>query len=180
MIIKKKTFYLSFVIFALLGVVLSFLIFNLAFYLNGISYAEPIDGFQQEIETRVIENEIIKEITKEVKIGEMELKSIGGYTLTAYCPCEICCEIFAGPPENKRTSTGVGAYEGVTVAVDPNKIPYGTALYIEGLGVRIASDCGGAIKGNKIDVYYTTHEKALKSGLGHTPRNIYIIEEMTN
>ena len=50
------------------------------------------------------------------------------------------------------TSTGIQATEGVTVAVDPAIIPYGSKIKINGK-VYIAQDCGCVIKGNKIDVF---------------------------
>ncbi len=50
------------------------------------------------------------------------------------------------------TATGMKAAQGI-VAVDPKVIPLKSRLYIEGYGEAIAADTGGAIKGNKIDVY---------------------------
>ncbi|HHP5664624.1 TPA: cell wall-binding protein EntC [Bacillus paranthracis] len=38
------------------------------------------------------------------------------------------------------------------IAVDPSVIPLGSKVWVEGYGVAIAGDTGGAIKGNKIDV----------------------------
>lgn len=50
------------------------------------------------------------------------------------------------------TSTGVIAQEGRTIAVDPNVIPYGTEVLIDG-NVYVAEDCGSAVKGNVIDIF---------------------------
>lgn len=82
------------------------------------------------------------------------------FTLTAYCGCEKCCG-----KTDRITATGTHAVEGVTIAVDPAVIPYGSLVDIEGIGTFIAEDCGGAIKGNKIDIYFERHEDALKFGV---------------
>lgn len=50
------------------------------------------------------------------------------------------------------------------IAVDPSVIPLGTKVYVEGYGEAIAGDTGGAIKGNKIDVYVQTKEEAYAWG----------------
>lgn len=79
-------------------------------------------------------------------------------TATAYCPCERCCGKSDG-----ITATGTQATAGRTIAVDPSFIPYGTNVIING-NTYVAEDCGGAIKGNRIDVYFDTHAEALQFG----------------
>lgn len=115
--------------------------------------------------------------------GNNRLEPIGKFDITAYCSCVKCCEEWAltRPVVNGHeivfTASGAIAEQGVTIAVDPEVIPYGTKVYIEGVGVRVAQDCGGAIKGNRIDVYYSSHEDAWNSGVTDRPRQVWIINE---
>lgn len=51
------------------------------------------------------------------------------------------------------------------IAVDPNVIPMGTRLYIEGYGEGIAADQGGAIKGNRVDLFFDSRQEALDWGM---------------
>lgn len=51
------------------------------------------------------------------------------------------------------------------IAVDPKVIPLGTQVWVEGYGYAIAGDTGGAIKGNKIDVFIPTHDEAMQWGV---------------
>lgn len=87
-------------------------------------------------------------------------------TATAYCPCEKCCGVWAENRPNGivYTASGAIAQEGVTIAADWDVYPPGTVLYIEGLGEYTVQDRGGAIKGQKIDVYFESHEDALQFG----------------
>lgn len=81
-------------------------------------------------------------------------------TVTAYCPCPICCGKSDG-----ITCSGVQAKSNRTIAVDPDVIPLGTEVYLEGLGRFVAEDTGGVIKGNRIDIFMDDHNQALQFGL---------------
>jgi len=96
-------------------------------------------------------------------------KNLGVFMLTAYCPCEKCCGKTDG-----ITSTGTKATHGRTIAVDPDIIPYGTKVLING-SEYVAEDCGGAINNNHIDVFFNTHEEALEFGVRY--ENIYVMED---
>lgn len=87
-----------------------------------------------------------------------EPESLGTFTATAYCPCYECSEGWGD-----STATGATAKEGRTIAVDPSVIPYGTTVIINGKEY-VAEDCGGAIKGKKIDMYFDSHEETLEWG----------------
>lgn len=80
------------------------------------------------------------------------------FTATAYCPCSSCCGKTTG-----ITASGVKAQAGVTVAM-PSKYAFGTQIQIKGMGTYIVQDRGGAIQGNKIDIFFNTHQEALNFG----------------
>lgn len=93
---------------------------------------------------------------------------LGEFRLTAYCPCSEC----NGPWSGGITSTGVIAQVGRTIAVDPTVIPYGTEVVING-HTYVAEDCGSSIKGNRIDIYHSTHEEANDFGVQYA--DVYIV-----
>ena len=72
------------------------------------------------------------------------------------------------------TKSGTMVRPGV-VAVDPEIIPLGTEIIIEGLGVFIAEDTGGAIKGNRLDIYFESRKEALEFGVQSV--NVFIKEK---
>ena len=60
------------------------------------------------------------------------------------------------------------------VAVDPKVIPLGTKLYTEGYGYAVAEDTGGAIKGNRIDLCFTSRAQA--DNFGRRNVKVYILK----
>lgn len=111
----------------------------------------------------------------QAKLEELQkpkLRYIGEFRLTGYCPCYKCCGKTDG-----ITYSGVKAVEGITIAADIRKLPIGTKVYIEGLGERIVQDIGGAIKGNKIDVFYDTHAECYNTEANRSGVKVWIIEE---
>lgn len=100
--------------------------------------------------------------------------------ITAYCNCGACCGwerkwFGLGPPvissgaqkgQPKKvglTASGVYARHG-TVAADTTKLPFGTIVYVPGYGYGSVEDRGGAIKGQRLDLWFPSHERALRWG----------------
>ncbi|MBQ8236848.1 MAG: G5 domain-containing protein [Oscillospiraceae bacterium] len=84
------------------------------------------------------------------------------FKATAYTSTDAGCDT--------KTATGTTVRVG-TVAVDPRVIPYGTRMFIvtnDGAyiyGVGTAEDCGGSIKGNRLDLYFNTHSECVNFGV---------------
>lgn len=113
---------------------------------------------------------IAEPTTEKAEIEQPTTEYLGKFELTAYCSCEICCGEYAvGRPVDEYGkqivygATGERLYQGVSIAVDPGVIPYGSSVVIEE-NVYKAHDCGGAIDGNKIDVYFENHTDAVAFG----------------
>lgn len=87
------------------------------------------------------------------------------YKITAYCSCAKCCGKTTG-----RTAMGTKATAGRTVAAS-GKFAFGTKLNING-HVYTVEDRGGAINGNKIDIYVNSHAEALAWGVRYLPVSV--------
>lgn len=94
-------------------------------------------------------------------LGDAGSWAVKEFHITGYAPFDdpvgLCSD---GNPHS--TATGTYPTEGRTIAVDPRVIPYGTPVWIEGLGWRVAEDTGGAIKGDRIDVMFLRRSDALQ------------------
>lgn len=83
-----------------------------------------------------------------------------GYESTGKVPGDSGYGITASGTTVRRNPDGYS-----TIAVDPRVIPIGTRLYVDGYGYAVAEDTGGAIKGNRIDVYFNSNGDARHWGV---------------
>ena len=97
-----------------------------------------------------------------------EKECLGVFEITAYCGCSRCCGKWA----DGYTYTGGLATQNRTIAVDPKVIPLGSVVEIAGRRY-VAEDVGGAIKQNRIDLYFDCHKTALQWGRQH--HEVYLV-----
>ncbi|MGO1060330.1 3D domain-containing protein [Planococcus sp. FY231025] len=82
--------------------------------------------------------------------------TVSATAYTAYC---AGCSGTTATGQNLRANPNQKV-----IAVDPRVIPLGSKVWVEGYGTAIAGDTGGAIKGNKIDVFIPSQSAALQWG----------------
>jgi uncharacterized protein YabE (DUF348 family) len=128
---------------------------------------------QEEVTTiEILENGKVVSTTTESKIikapkpqivltGTVQVASRGGVDFSYTEKKRMLATAYTHT--GNRTATGTTPRVGV-VAVDPNVIPLGTKLYIDGYGFARAEDTGGAIKGDKIDLFLDTAEETKRFG----------------
>ncbi|MGE7271383.1 3D domain-containing protein [Brevibacillus panacihumi] len=85
------------------------------------------------------------------------------YEVTAYTANAESTGKAPGHPAFGITASGARVREGVTAACPP-ELPFGTRVHIEGVGERVCTDRGGAIKGRRLDVYIADRSEALRFG----------------
>lgn len=133
-----------------------------------------------EIEKTVISDVVIKEPVNKIvqvtpvvtsrasslpRVATTEQEGATTYKITAYCSCSKCCGKATG-----RTASGTTATAGRTVAAS-SKFAFGTKLNIGG-HIYTVEDRGGAINGNKIDIFVNSHAEALQWGVRYLPVSI--------
>ena len=97
------------------------------------------------------------EVSSRIDTSDINVSNV--YKVTAYCPCSRCCGSYA----NGITAMGTTARAGHTIAA-PSNFPFGTRIRMNG-HEYVVEDRGGAIKGNRIDLYVNTHAEALAWGV---------------
>lgn len=137
---------------------------------------------EEEIEKIKISEQVVKEPVNRIVQVQVNATSrattsrtasahsAGGTTkifkVTAYCSCAKCC----GGHASGYTSSGTKATAGRTVAAS-GQFSYGTKLLINGKEYTV-EDRGGAVKGDKIDIYMNSHAEALAWGVKYLPVQI--------
>lgn len=118
--------------------------------------ADTTGGFLPKRETKASPT-TTQQVIKEDEPSSLKEMTVTATAYTAYC--EGC---------SGTTAYGINLRENPhmkVIAVDPNIIPLGTKVWVEGYGYAIAGDTGGAIKGNKIDVFIPSHDQAMQWGV---------------
>lgn len=153
---------------------------------NGLKEVTYKIKYQNEVEIEKIQlsEKIIKEpVNKIVQVNKVTTSRSGTtsrtlpstttssnvngqiYKITAYCPCAKCCG-----KTNGITAMGTHATAGRTVAAS-SQFAFGTKLNINGHTYTV-EDRGGAITGNKIDLFVNTHAEALAWGVRYLPVSV--------
>ena len=94
---------------------------------------------------------------------------LGVFDITGYCSCEVCC----GKKEKYLTKTETIPRAGYTVAADPSILEMGTKVEIGGI-VYTVEDTGESVTGNVIDIYFDTHEEAVR--FGRQRKEVYLVQ----
>ncbi len=132
-----------------------------------VKYKNDIEISREEISSEVIKNPVNKIVqvqTKTITARSSYTRTSGTsgqsgvYKVTAYCACMKCCG-----KTNGITASGTHATANRTIAT-PSTFKFGTKVLINGTTYTV-EDRGGAIQGNRIDIYMNTHSEALAFGV---------------
>lgn len=126
----------------------------------------------KRIRREIVSSRIIEEpVNKIVALGVLQLASRGGRKFEFERIMDVRATAYTST--GNRTCTGRVPQVG-TIAVDPNVIPLGSRLYVDGYGFGRAEDTGGLIKGNTIDVFLSSEREARRWGVRST--KVYILK----
>ncbi len=96
---------------------------------------------------------------------------MGEYRVTAYSACVRCCGKSDGITADGTYAPG---FKGVLVSA-PKDIPFGTRLWVEGVGLVEVHDRGGAIKGRRLELFFQKYNDAVQWGV--QKRQVWVWKE---
>lgn len=133
-----------------------------------VTYKDDVEIFREELSSEIIKepvDKIVQVQTKSVITSRGSYSRTTGtsgqsgvYKVTAYCACMKCCG-----KTNGITASGAKATANHTIAA-PSTFAFGTKVVINGVTYTV-EDRGGAIQGNRIDIYMNSHAEALAWGV---------------
>ena len=134
--------------------------------ISEITIKEPVEKIVQVQSNVVTSRSSTPSRTSASSSSSTSSSTVKIYKVTAYCSCAKCC----GSHANGYTASGTKATAGRTVAA-PSNFAFGTKLSINGKEY-VVEDRGGAINGNRIDMYVSSHAQALAWGVKYLPVEI--------
>ncbi len=136
----------------------------------------------KEVSRKLVKRDVVASKQDQVLLVGTGQKTVRAASITSrgglvFRPRQVLSNVSLtaySPSVGTRTATGMRATEGRTIAVDPSVIPLGWWVYIDGIGYRRAEDTGGAVKGNKIDIFFGSEAEANRFGRKRA-KTVYII-----
>jgi len=141
---------------------------------NGIALSTVTITYQNGVEVNrevICSDTLVKPVSTIVAAGNITSISRGNDSFKFNRALYMDASAYTYTGNN--TATGLKPAVGL-VAVDPAVIPLGSKLYIEGYGYATAADTGGAIKGNRLDVFMEDRSQCLKWGRRTT--KVYVLD----
>lgn len=138
---------------------------------------EAVKAIQQDAVAAYGELAARVDADREARQAQAEAyEAIGAYEYIGECTVtHYCCELYAhicGDGDG-LTATGIPVTPGV-VAVDPEVIPLGSTVIIDGQAY-LAADTGGAVRGNHVDIAVKSHQEA--EALGTTTAEVWVVAD---
>ncbi len=120
---------------------------------------------KKPVANTVVKTTIVKPVVHEVyDVGSahLDVKPLRSYTMSATAYSNYADRLLDGK-DHLYGYSGLSLHYG-TCAVDRHLIPMGTVLYVEGYGYAVAADIGGAIRGKRIDLFFSSYDDACQWG----------------
>lgn len=102
--------------------------------------------------------------------GKITVKTM---IVTAYCPCKKCTGKDPNHPAYRITKSGYKIQQGDKLVAADKSIPFGVMIDIPGYGLAEVKGRGGAIKGDRLDVFFDKHQDANDWGVQYLDVGIY-------